>query len=131
MKLNCEICTENCCGKNVDVNAPILLPHEISKFDVDDLDTKNGVIYRIKRNVDGNCKFLVNGRCGIYDRRPMECRIYPYIFQYKFDNNSVYVKLHDGCSQSNNITETVQHIDDDVKTMMNVEFWKFFMKEPV
>lgn len=128
--LNCEVCKENCCGKNVDVNAPILLPHEVPKFDVDDLNTNNGIIYRIKRGDDGNCKFFSGGRCGIYDRRPTECKIYPYIFQYDSDNNSVYVKLHDRCPQSKIIIETAQHIDPDIKTV-DVEFWKFFMKEPV
>jgi hypothetical protein len=40
------------------------------------------------------------------------------------------VKLHDRCPQSKIIIETAQHIDPDIKTV-DVEFWKFFMKEPV
>ena len=36
--------------------------------------------YRCLVNVDGACFFLENGRCSIYEYRPLGCRLYPVIF---------------------------------------------------
>lgn len=32
------------------------------------------------RNVSGKCYFLIDGRCGIYESRPLGCEAYPVIF---------------------------------------------------
>ncbi|MCD6348741.1 MAG: YkgJ family cysteine cluster protein [Candidatus Korarchaeota archaeon] len=32
------------------------------------------------RNIDGRCYFLKDGRCSVYEHRPMGCRSYPVIF---------------------------------------------------
>ncbi len=32
------------------------------------------------RNVDGRCFFLRDGRCSVYEHRPMGCRAYPVVF---------------------------------------------------
>lgn len=32
------------------------------------------------RNVDGKCYFLIEGRCMIYESRPLGCEAYPVIF---------------------------------------------------
>jgi Fe-S-cluster containining protein len=72
---------------------------------------KDGKYFRIKRNKNGMCKFLnEQKRCGIYEKRPLECRIYPYVFSY--ENNELQLKLHDGCPQKEKSTkpEIPEHI---------------------
>ena len=32
------------------------------------------------KNIDGKCYFLSNGKCSIYEYRPMGCRTYPLVF---------------------------------------------------
>lgn len=35
----------------------------------------------LKRNNEGNCTFYSNGKCSIYDHRPVICRIYPFFMK--------------------------------------------------
>ncbi len=39
---------------------------------------KDGV--RILKNVKGRCYFLKNGKCLIYEHRPLGCRLYPIVY---------------------------------------------------
>jgi Fe-S-cluster containining protein len=32
----------------------------------------------IGQDPDGSCSFLVDGLCNVYDRRPLECRMFPF-----------------------------------------------------
>ncbi len=41
----------------------------------------NGI--RRLRNVNGRCFFLENGKCKIYNNRPVGCRLYPAVFDGK------------------------------------------------
>lgn len=124
IKLNCSICLENCCGKNKDINEPILLPYEIERFNSDDLSTEDGTIFRIKRAEDGNCKFLKDKSCGIYDKRPMECRIYPYVFN--FINGELSLELDKKCPQGHCLKdETLCLLDSKTKSVSD-SFWEVF-----
>lgn len=54
---------------------------------------QNGIFYvsgyaiRTRDDEPGSCWFLENGRCRIYDRRFMICRIYPYMLHREPDEN--------------------------------------------
>lgn len=99
-KLDCSLCKSHCCGRNPSVGAPIVLPKEIANFDSDDLQN-DGPVKRIKRNADGMCKFLAGKLCSIYERRPIECRLYPWIMVYKDDK--VVLELHSACEQHDRV----------------------------
>jgi Fe-S-cluster containining protein len=47
-------------------------------------------------NVDGQCVFLVDGRCSVHDDRPQGCRTYPMILDLSVDR----VVLDDVCPWS-------------------------------
>jgi Fe-S-cluster containining protein len=67
---------------------------EVPQFK-NDSDEENG-FYRIQRK-NGLCKFLDGNKCSIYEIRPLECRLYPYILHY--ENSEVVLKLHNDCPQ--------------------------------
>ena len=118
--LNCSVCKNHCCGQSDRVGAPILLPSEIKNFDKNDITDENGV-YQLKRNENGLCKFLDgNKRCSIYEKRPLECRLYPWVMN--LDENVVSLKIHDGCEQHNNVNPF---------DISDIDFWKKFDKLPV
>lgn len=118
--LNCSVCKNHCCGQNSDVHAPIILPHEINNFDSADLTDENGV-FQLKRAENGFCKFLnENKQCTIYENRPLECRLYPWIM--RFDGNGVSLELHDGCEQKDRVNPF---------NITDIDFWKKFDKLPV
>ena len=35
------------------------------------------------KNIDGRCYFLRDGKCEVYEHRPMGCRAYPVVFDLK------------------------------------------------
>lgn len=86
IKINCEGCINHCCGQNNHLT-PVLLPSEELKF-----NEKSVVVeapYRAMRVLakksDGNCIFLDDKtRCTIYDQRPLECRLYPFLLDFEF-----------------------------------------------
>jgi len=59
----------------------ILLPSDIERIERHGCrgfyEFRDG-FYRL-RNVDGRCMFLRSGRCGIYEVRPLGCRVYPLV----------------------------------------------------
>lgn len=83
--MNCHLCPNHCCGRHPAIGAPILLPGELAAFS--DVITPsaevNGIqFYRISRGAGGNCRYLDGANlCTIYERRPFECRAYPYIMR--------------------------------------------------
>jgi Fe-S-cluster containining protein len=118
-ELNCSICKSHCCGRNQTVGAPIVLPKEISNFSDDDL-YEDGGVKRIKRGSDGMCKFLSNKLCSIYERRPLECRLYPWIMVYT--DGKVGLELHKGCEQHSRV---------DPFDPKEEQFWKDFPKASI
>ncbi len=60
-----------------------------------DFCDQNGIFYvsgytvRSSGDVAGSCFFLENGRCRIYDGRPMICRIYPYMLHREPDDKGI------------------------------------------
>ncbi len=90
----CSRCGKCCMGRFGD-NTVTIFPSEIRAimaasglgwFDVarphesDDVDGQ-GVIHTfewaLRRKENGDCAFLVDGKCAVYERRPLICRTYP------------------------------------------------------
>lgn len=121
ISMDCINCKNHCCGQNKNLKAPILLPNEVDllkesseSFIVDDI-----TFYRLKRSENGNCIFLgENNRCTIYNDRPYECRIYPYILT---QNGLI---LHDDCFDVKNVFSKpiIPQLDDSwLKTFDKIE----------
>ncbi|MDV0447907.1 hypothetical protein MsAg5_18280 [Methanosarcinaceae archaeon Ag5] len=50
----------------------------------------SGFCLKTKGDDVGTCHFLENGRCRIYDKRPLICRVYPYMIHREFDDKGNY-----------------------------------------
>jgi len=88
----CVSCQSHCCGGSP-VGAPILTPDEMERFK-DDSHMVSETHARMNR-ANGVCKWLKDRRCSIYEERPLECRLYPYVMQW--DGKKVSLVLHSGC----------------------------------
>lgn len=93
MNLNCGGCDNNCC-QNPKLT-PVLLPSEEKRFKKYSrkVETPYRDIFVLKKKENGGCTFLDNKtkRCKIYNQRPLECRLYPFLLALKKDK--VGIKL--------------------------------------
>lgn len=86
INIKCEGCRNHCCGQNIYLT-PVLLPSEEQKFN--DYSVIIETPYRnmrvLAKKEDGNCIFLDDKtRCTIYDQRPLECKLYPFLLDFDF-----------------------------------------------
>ena len=98
MKPLCYKCQSHCCGKS-SVKAPVLMPSETKDYVAKEETEKN--FYRLMRNTrTGCCVFLwtQSGQCAIYDRRPIECKLYPWILSFK--DGKVCLVLNKECPKN-------------------------------
>ena len=67
----CGSCTL-CC----ELLAPHLTPHEISsgKYPMSFVEGPEGPVVSLWRKPEGGCAMFVDGKCSIYEDRPMACR---------------------------------------------------------
>ena len=67
----CGTCTA-CC----ELLAPHLTPEEISsgKYPLSLTSTPDGPLITLYRKVEGGCAMFVDGKCSIYEDRPLACR---------------------------------------------------------
>ena len=81
----CEGCPvhANCCtGKNVDL--PVLTPSDVDRIaratglEPVAFSKETGTALRTMRAHGHGCFFYEDGRCSIYDSRPVDCRMYPF-----------------------------------------------------
>lgn len=120
--LDCSVCQQHCCGGSP-VGAPILLHYEEEDFAPEDKHYADGV-FRLNRDpATGLCKFFSNGRCTVYERRPEECRVYPYIYWYDTNTNTVDLVAHSDCPQ---VLSAVKPVMADKIKCINREWWKIF-----
>jgi Fe-S-cluster containining protein len=43
---------------------------------------QRGNLLLLRRRGNGSCVFFHQRKCGIYDRRPFECRVYPFVLDF-------------------------------------------------
>ena len=68
------------------------------------------------RNVDGNCFFLKENKCLVYQLRPQGCRFYPIIFD--LDSNKTI--LDSECPLIDTISQSiVSRFSSDLKKFIN------------
>lgn len=80
IKIDCAGCN-NCC-QNSQLN-PVLLPSEELKFKKNSRKFKTPYreMFVLRKKENGNCVFLDDKmrRCTIYNKRPLECILYPFL----------------------------------------------------
>ena len=47
-------------------------------------------VFQMKKTVEGDCIFLRNGSCSIYEARPLICRFYPFQLQNRENDRYVF-----------------------------------------
>ncbi|MFH1338429.1 MAG: YkgJ family cysteine cluster protein [Candidatus Omnitrophota bacterium] len=81
-----------CCrySSNSSVWAPNLLEQEKRKLGLEKIEL-------IPVNETCVCSFLnsENNHCRIYKKRPLECRLYPFLVNYR--DGKLYLSVHTGC----------------------------------
>jgi len=81
-------------------------------FKQNDFCFKNEEGFFQLKNIDGECFFLKNNKCQIYEFRPMGCRFYPIVFD--LDKNKAV--LDDECPLIDTITEkTTKNFETDLR----------------
>lgn len=72
----------------MDIDADAVQPSPLFDFcDQDGQFYVSGYSLKIKGDEDGSCCFLENRRCRIYEKRPLICRIYPYMIHQEADED--------------------------------------------
>ena len=94
VSIDCSGCKKHCCG-NIKELRPIMMPweEEIFKGYCDIIKKPSHDMLVLKRKNNGNCIFLddISIRCKIYDKRPLECRIYPLLLKFSDEKPAVFV----------------------------------------
>lgn len=78
---NCSL-SQKCCSCFDKINAPTLNKNEVNKIiksinEYSFYDKVSENIFQLK-TINNECIFYKNGKCSIYDNRPIDCRLYPY-----------------------------------------------------
>jgi Fe-S-cluster containining protein len=96
VSMDCAQCQVHCCGLLPHCR-PVLMPWE-TPDQFFGLVERKGKIRIIRQRKTGHCIFLdENCRCAIYDRRPLECRLFP--FKLQFSRNNVRLEVDQRCKQ--------------------------------
>lgn len=110
----CHDCKSNCCKKGASGTRPILMPFEDEgQYETEFMDGLFYVLY----DEDGECYYhRPDGTCRIHERRPFECRLYPFVIvpevvddgraepHYRF-----HIKLDQGAACREVIENTFDH----------------------
>lgn len=125
--IDCSLCKKHCCGQ-IPKLRPVLLPEEVDNFKEEDREFKFGVW--LLKQFDGKCVYRGEDGCTIYENRPLECRLYPYIFDF---NDPFLVVLDDRfCEQYDDFVD--DEIVDSAKYIaerLSDDWKKRHMKAPV
>ena len=122
IKINCKNCKKHCCGEIKQLR-PILLPFEEKIFKKDSNLVKGleKDMFVLKRKRDGNCIYLENRICKIYEERPVECRLYPFLLDFK---NGINIKLDERyCKLLKNLKYNIIEINAYLSTLEISKDW--------
>ena len=90
----CSNCKDNCCNRFY----AVLLPDEEEEFknSIFTIQTEKGPVKCIGSNNGKPCPFLnKNGKCTVYSKRPLDCRLWPVLvyIDFKTRERVVYLDL--------------------------------------
>ena len=118
-----DVCTNcftggNCCSSFDRINAPVLNKQELIQLKEvlksdDFYDVVDDNLYKIRLN-NNECIFLKNGRCQVYDYRPLDCKLYPFDIIKK--NSKYYLVLYQlGCIEEYTVVDNFDCLNDLVE----------------
>jgi Fe-S-cluster containining protein len=92
ISIDCTNCKKHCCGE-IRKLRPVLLPSEEKRFKkYSDIVKMAGRDMLVLKQKKGNCIFFnKKKKCIIYTKRPLECRLYPFLLD--FSKKQANVKL--------------------------------------
>jgi len=121
----CSSCLQNCCKRFYS----ILLPDEEEEFNNVSfpIKTERGVIKCIGAYNGRQCPFLdENGRCTIYENRPLDCRLWPVMIYIDFKTREriIYLDLECPAVRSGKIpVSVVKRIVEALKNLELSDEW--------
>lgn len=90
IQIDCSNCNGNCCHNQY--LTPILLPAEEESFRefLEEIPTPDRIMH-VLRKFNGNCLLFDRNakKCTAYDKRPLECKIYPFLLDFSGQNTNV------------------------------------------
>ncbi|MEN2999359.1 MAG: YkgJ family cysteine cluster protein [Acidilobaceae archaeon] len=92
----CKNCPVNCCKRFY----AVLLEEEEAEFDGKSsvVRTRLGRVRTLGGPKGKTCPFLLeNGFCGVYERRPFDCRLWPLMVYYDFEREEFIIVLDLEC----------------------------------
>lgn len=94
--LNCNKCEFHCCSTAKRIR-PVLMPWEPPE-QFFGLTERKGKLHFIKIRECGSCIFFDRSlhQCGVYDRRPLACQLYPFVLKV---NRNFTLQLDKRCPQ--------------------------------
>lgn len=103
LKFSCKGCGDCCRGPGGYVwvkEAEIIALAEAVRMTVEAFGKRylrrSGLRLALIDGPDGNCVFLENGRCKVYDSRPVQCRTFPWWPEY-LKSAEEWEQLKDDC----------------------------------
>jgi Fe-S-cluster containining protein len=110
----CIPCKNWCCNNE----APYADHNELNKLKIE----------KIKNNGDGSCYFLdIKGTCNCYDKRPLECRLFP--FDIKEMDNKLFWIVWDVCKATSelNCKESVEILEESILKIWDMDYIKNYV----
>ena len=122
----CSECKKNCCGE-IKKLRPVLIPSEEKKFksSCDVINTPFGDMFVLKRKRNGLCVFFdrTKRKCAIYDKRPLECRLYPILMTFSEDNGIGIIIDKRFCKSLNTLKYDDEKILKNLKNIKLSDDW--------
>lgn len=121
----------DCCCNCRSIDMPILLPQEakqiasISRKPIEQFAVKLTTnLYQMKRTddkEDNGCIFFVNNRCSIYNKRPIDCRLFPFDFK-EIDGEYwlIYYSNIDICRALPNDREELETCAHNIRPLLDI-----------
>lgn len=116
----CKSCHANCCRRFY----AILLPEEEELFRNAsfELKTEKGSVKCIGSKDNKPCPFLKeNGYCGIYEKRPFDCRLWPIVVYIDRETREKIVYLDLDCPAVLNQTISPSMINKILRDIQNIK----------
>jgi Fe-S-cluster containining protein len=93
VQVDCSKCQKHCCGMIPNLT-PVLTSNEERHFEGYTTGHPTEDIWKIhtlNKKENGNCVFLdeTTHKCTVYEKRPLECVIYPYLLDFSSDKPSI------------------------------------------
>ncbi len=116
---NCNL-LGSCCTSFNKINAPVLNMEEM--FEIKENTYRDDFYESVDNNLfllktkDNHCIFYKDGKCDIYDCRPVDCRLFPFDIIKKDYNYYLVLYLLD-CMDSEKLIEEAGNIDELVDSI--------------